>query len=305
MPRAASPVPSGAASRKRGRQRGHEAPPARRAEGVGLLGGEAEVARPGGRRQLGQRGGDRAQVTVERGTVGARGDQRGGPVQRGPGGVARGERGDQLRVVGGVVGQVGHVPSLTMAGPWVPEPHQGARASRRATSRATTSATPMSRIGDHEPPRGRGARRRRLGRDAPSAALVGRRRLRLEVDLPTTAAGSPAVETGGRGCGRGGLGDRPRRSPLRPRGPRLSGARGAAARGLPGRPPPPGPPGLRAGPVPPAPPGNRPPGGPAGARPGRPRRARCRAGPRAEPGRANAARRPRQPDGPERRPARG
>ena len=43
-----------------------------------------------GSRQLGQRGRDRAQVAVERGAVGARGDQRGRLVELGPGGVARG-----------------------------------------------------------------------------------------------------------------------------------------------------------------------------------------------------------------------
>ena len=65
----------------------------------------------------GHDGRDRAQVVVQGGAVVARGDERLGPLEVGALGVARGEGGDQERVVVGlVVGQVRHV------GPQSPSP---------------------------------------------------------------------------------------------------------------------------------------------------------------------------------------
>ena len=92
----------------RTRERGEEAAPAGGPEGVGLLGREPEVARPGrggGRRQGGR---DGAQVVVQGGAVVARGDEVAGLLEVGALGVTRGERGDQEQVVVAVVGQVRH-----------------------------------------------------------------------------------------------------------------------------------------------------------------------------------------------------
>ena len=114
------------AGRGEGRQ---HAPPAGRAERGRLLGREPEVARADRGGQLGQRGRDRAQVAVELGALGARGDQVGRLVERGPCGVARGVGGDQLRVVGDVVGQVGHQPSSPRNSDI--EPSRRSRSARR------------------------------------------------------------------------------------------------------------------------------------------------------------------------------
>ena len=74
------------------------------------------------------------------------GDEGRGTLELGARRVARGVRGDQLEVVTGVlaVGQVGHVPSLTADVPDRFPRAQGARARRRATSRAATSAVPAN-----------------------------------------------------------------------------------------------------------------------------------------------------------------
>ena len=66
---------------------------------------------------------------MEVGALGAGGDQVGRLVERGPGRVARGVGGDQLRVVGDVVGQVGHLPDQTTI--------EALRFRRRATGAAS------------------------------------------------------------------------------------------------------------------------------------------------------------------------
>ena len=96
---------------------GEHAAPARGPQRGRLLGRDPEVARADRGRQLGQGGRDRAQVAMEVGALGARGDELGRGREVGPGRVARGIGGDQLRVVGGVVGDVRHVPALTVAAP--------------------------------------------------------------------------------------------------------------------------------------------------------------------------------------------
>ena len=115
MPRAASPVPSGPANANRGPASGASSRRQPDGRSAAACSGVSRKSRGRtGAGQGGQRRGDRAQVVVEGGALGARGDEAPGRLELGALGVARGVGGDEQRVVVGVVvGEVRHVAALT------------------------------------------------------------------------------------------------------------------------------------------------------------------------------------------------